>query len=238
MLIPKQHGAWAMLFIPFALEMLAGGSTVWHIPLFAGWLLLYLATYPLTLLCKKQRKKKQLYQKWALIYSLLAIVCLLPILWVHFRMVYFGLVMAPMFLINLYYAKKNRDRAFLNDLAAIAAFCVGGLASYYLGAGKLTKEAWVLALHSFLFFLGTTFYVKTMIREKKNKMFKYYSWGYYILLPFIILAIGGGWKTIAYVPSMLRAWFLYGRTLPIMTIGIIEIAVAVLYFLGMVFLPY
>lgn len=35
-LIPKQHGAWAMLLIPFLLGMVKGGPVIWHIPLFLG----------------------------------------------------------------------------------------------------------------------------------------------------------------------------------------------------------
>ncbi|ANF38517.1 membrane protein [Bacillus sp. CN2] len=39
-MIPKQHGAWAMLLIPFLLGMVKGGPVFWHIPLFLGWLFL------------------------------------------------------------------------------------------------------------------------------------------------------------------------------------------------------
>lgn len=54
-LIPKQHGAWAMLLIPFLLGMIKGGPVFWHIPLFLGWLFLYLAVYPITLALKRSR---------------------------------------------------------------------------------------------------------------------------------------------------------------------------------------
>lgn len=41
-LIPKQHGAWAMLLIPFCLGTVKGGAVLWHIPLFLGWLFILL----------------------------------------------------------------------------------------------------------------------------------------------------------------------------------------------------
>ena len=61
MVIPKQHGAWAMLLIPFLLGMLAGHPTIWHIPLLIGWLFLYLATFPFIMYVRK--KKRDLYEK-------------------------------------------------------------------------------------------------------------------------------------------------------------------------------
>lgn len=232
MLIPKQHGAWAMLVIPFTLSMMAGGSTFWHIPLFIGWLFLYLATYPLSMLMRKKKKKN--YQKWAIIYSAIALLCLLPLLFVQAKLLYFGLAMIPFFFINMYFAKQNKERAFTNDVIAILVFCLGGLASYFLGANALTKEAWILFIYSFIYFLGVTFYVKAMIREKKNMKYKYYSWGYHLLLPFIALSLGAGWGTVGYVPSVFRAWYLYGKKVTIMQVGVIEIINSILFFIFMV----
>jgi hypothetical protein len=66
--LPKQHGAWAMLIIPFWLGVIEGEFMWKHVPLFFGWLLLYLATYPMLLLFKK--KKLQFYTKWTLVYMI------------------------------------------------------------------------------------------------------------------------------------------------------------------------
>ena len=236
MVIPKQHGAWAMLLIPFLLGMLAGHPTIWHIPLLIGWLFLYLATFPFIMFVRK--KKRDLYGKWALIYGTMATISLIPILFIKISMVNFGLVMIPLFLVNIYFAKKNKERAFLNDLVAILVFCIGGLASYYLGTGKLSQITWYIFSYCFLYFLGTTFYVKTMIREKNNLTFKYYSWGFHLLLPFIILGTNGGWAVIAYIPSILRAFILNKIKLSVMQIGIIEIINSLFFFITMLLIIY
>lgn len=220
-LLPKQHGAWAMLVIPFLLSMIASIVTIWHLFLFFGWFFLYLMTYPFTMLCKG--KKKEYYLKWVYIYSFLSLCCLL-IVGVHESdLIYFGLSIIPFFCINLYYAKKKKERAFLNDIAAIIVFCIGGLASYYLGEKHLNVEAWQLFIYSFLYFLGTTFYVKTMIREKNNQAFKYYSWIYHVGVLLLIILVGDNWLIIAYIPSAIRAFALYGKKLSVMKIGMIEI---------------
>ncbi|ASB89083.1 YwiC-like family protein [Bacillus sonorensis] len=230
-LIPKQHGAWAMLVIPFFLGMIGGGAHVRHIPLFIGWFFLYLAAFPLTMMVKK--KKTAFYQKWALIYSVPAVLFLLAAVWTLPALVWLGLSLVPLFLVNLYYAKENNDRALINDIAAIIVFAAGGLAAYWAGDGRLDGWGWFIFIQSILFFVGSAFYVKSMIREKKNKRFQYYSWSYHLILPFLSLAFGAGWAIIGFIPSSLRAWLLYGRKLPVKKIGIFELLNACCFMLAM-----
>ncbi|RAK17016.1 YwiC-like protein [Anoxybacillus vitaminiphilus] len=233
-LIPKQHGAWAMLVIPFALGAYAGGVSWLHIPLFFGWLFLYLATYPMLMAVKN--KRKEYFFKWAVTYFLLAIVLLIIPLIYDFTLIYFGFAMLPFFFINLYYAKKKNDRALLNDMAAIAAFGVGGLASFYIGQGRLNMTAWEIYMFCFLFFIGSTFYVKTMIREKKNAIYKWTSWGYHLLLIIGLVIVGYPLLAIAYAPSVIRALYLYGKSLSVMKVGVLEIVNSAYFLLVMFFL--
>ncbi len=220
-----------MLIIPFLLSAIISGFSIFHIPLFIGWLFLYLGTYPFLLLLRK--KKTDLHRKWSLIYGSIALLSLIPPILYDWRMLYFGFAMIPFFLINIYYAKRNRERAFFNDLTAIAAFGVGGLASYFLGSGSLDPMAWFLFTLTFLFFLGSTFYVKTMIREKKNTRFKWFSWLYHALIPLLLILSGNSLFIIAFIPSILRAVLFYGRKMSIMKVGILEIENAVYFFFAM-----
>ncbi|MGM0876901.1 MAG: YwiC-like family protein [Bacillota bacterium] len=229
LLLPKQHGAWAMLIIPFILGIGAGEFTFTHIPLFIGWLFLYLATYPMLMFVKG--KKKSLHLKWSVFYLFIALIFLITVLMSEWRIIMFGLAMLPFFLINTYFAKKKKERAFLNDVTAILAFCVGGVASYYLGTGSFDQTALFNAFLSFLFFLGSTFFVKTMIREKKNQPFRWLSWSYHILILICILwLIDPSLIVLAYVPSAIRAFVCNGLKLTIMQVGIWEIINSV-YFL-------
>ncbi|ETI68640.1 YwiC-like family protein [Neobacillus vireti] len=227
--LPKQHGAWAMLIIPFWLGVINGGFLWQHIPFFIGWLLLYLATYPMLLLFKK--KKISFYTKWTLIYMVPALLLLAIPLVVRPSIVYFGLLMLPFFMINAYYTSKNQDRAFMNDISAIFAFSIASLASSYLLEGNVTVTAIIFAfITSVLFFIGCTFYVKSMIREKKNTKFKWISWAYHFLLV-LVWIMGGFWiVALAYIPSLLRAIFFYGKKLSPKQIGIYEILNSCLFF--------
>jgi hypothetical protein len=227
--LPKQHGAWAMLIIPFWLGVLEGGFIWKHIPFFIGWLLLYLATYPMLLLFKK--KKIHFYTKWTLIYMIPSLILLLIPLLERPSIFYFGLLMIPFFMINAYYTSKNQDRAFMNDISAIFAFSIAGLASSYLGHGFMNIETIVLSfLTSVLFFVGCTFYVKTMIREKKNNQFKWISWTYHLLIVVFWFVFGFWIVAIAYFPSLLRAFIFYGKPLSPKQIGIYEIINSAIFF--------
>lgn len=232
--MPKQHGAWAMLIIPFWLGAYAGGVSWIHVPLFIAWLALYLATYPLLMAVKTKRKEP--YVPVAIRYGAIAAPALAVSLWQRPALVFFGLAMIPFFLVNTYYSRKKNERAFWNDVAAIGAFCIGGLGAFYVGRGELTLEAFELAVFSFLFFIGSTFYVKTMIREKKNERYKWLSWGYHALLVACLIATGETFAVLAYAPSVVRAVYLYGKALPIMKLGILEIANAAYFFIAMIVL--
>lgn len=227
--LPKQHGAWAMLIIPFWLGVIEGGFIWKHIPFFIGWLLLYLATYPMLLLFK--RKKIPFYIKWTLIYMIPSLLLLLIPLFERPSIIYFGLLMVPCFVTNAYYTSKNQDRAFMNDLSAIFAFSIAGLASSYLAYGRITFETIVFPFFtSVLFFVGCTFYVKTMIRERKNIQFKWISWIYHLLLVLFCFSFGTWIVALALIPSLLRAIIFYGKPLSPKQIGIYEIINSALFF--------
>ncbi|MED0659405.1 YwiC-like family protein [Bacillus smithii] len=232
-LIPKQHGAWAMLTIPFFLGAYAGGFTWLHIPLFIGWLALYLATYPLLTAIKLKRKE---YLPWFYRYSVVAVLMFVIPIYYQVKLLYFGIAMVPFFIINIYYARKKKERDFVNDVAAITSFCIGGLASFYMGNGQFTMTALELFMFCFLFFIGSTFYVKTMIREKNNPVYKWLSWGYHLLLIIGLIYAHYPLFVLAYIPSVTRAFYLYGKSLPIKKIGLSEFANAIYFFAAMLLL--
>ncbi|MCM2533707.1 YwiC-like family protein [Neobacillus pocheonensis] len=229
--LPKQHGAWAMTIIPFWLGVIDGGFIWRDIPFFVGWLLLYLATYPMLLLFK--RKRISFYTKWTLIYIIPALLLLLFPLFERPSIFYFALLMVPFFIINAFYTAKNQDRALMNDFSAIFAFSIVGLASSYLSRGTITFESILIFCASVLFFVGCTFYVKTMIREKKNLQFKWISWAYHVLLLAVWFILGFWIVALAYLPSLVRAVIFYGKPLSPKKIGIYEIVNSAIFFIIM-----
>ncbi|WP_394136728.1 YwiC-like family protein [Cytobacillus oceanisediminis] len=227
--LPKQHGAWAMLILPFWLGA-ASSEIIWpHIPFFLGWTLLYLATYPSLLLFK--RKRITYYAKWTAIYMVPAILLLLVPLLTRPSIIIFGLLMVPFFIINAYFSSKNQDRALGNDFSAIFSFSIAGLASSYLPGGEVTALSWTVFAASVLFFSGSTFYVKSMIREKKNLSFRWISWIYHAAVPLVCLLMGEWVVAAAFLPSLYRSIAFYGKPFSPKKIGIYEIANAAIFFI-------
>ena len=222
-MIPKQHGAWSMLILPFLLGGIVGGWTLAHIPFAIAWLFVYMGTFFLFQYIK-QRKKSQELLRTVLTYLTIATVAAIPVFLSEWRLAWFVLAMIPFGLVNAYFAKIKDERNVWNDVSAVTSFCIGGMASYYLGARVLDETMMWMFVLPYLYFLGSIFFVKTMIREKKSLFYRNVSWGYHFLLVAIFIAFGYPVLALAYAPSLVRAVAFYGKKIPIMKIGIVEIA--------------
>ncbi|WP_114164835.1 YwiC-like family protein [Exiguobacterium sp. TNDT2] len=222
-MIPKQHGAWSMLILPFLLGGIVGGWTLAHIPFAIAWLFVYMGTFFLFQYIKQRKKSKELLRT-VVTYLTIATVAAVPVFLSEWRLVWFVLAMIPFGLVNAYFAKIKDERNVWNDVSAVTSFCIGGMASYYLGARVLDETMMWMFVLPYLYFLGSIFFVKTMIREKKSLFYRNVSWGYHSLLVTIFIAFGYPVLALAYAPSLVRAVAFYGKKIPIMKIGIVEIA--------------
>lgn len=184
--IPNQHGAWAMLAVPYLLGVLAGVPRPIHILLFAAWLLAYLFCFPLLQWIKTGRRDRYQAPVWLygslLLPSGIALAVLEPMLLLY------GAALLPLFAVNGLYARMNRERTVVNDLTAIVQFSSVIYPAYYVGGGTDWLLATELFAVSLLYFTGTVYYVKTMIREKGNPLYYLGSVAYHALL-----VIAAGW---------------------------------------------
>lgn len=184
--IPNQHGAWAMLIVPFLFGMLASTPGAIHSLLFVCWLLIYLFMFPLLQWIRmgtaKSKVKADRYRKPLLLYGALLVPAALALILLRPEVLKLALLFVPLFGVNAIYAKQKRERALLNDIAAIVQFSLMVFISYQLGGGTDLRLATELFLISTLYFVGTAFYVKTIIRERNNKRFYVYSVVYHVLL--------------------------------------------------------
>jgi hypothetical protein len=224
--IPNQHGAWAMLVIPFLFGMFAAKPVWLHAPLFLGWLLAYLFSY--AFLQRLRTKKKTIYGKPMLIYGSLLVPIGLLLIVFDPALGRLAPAFIPMLLVNGYYARRNRERAFWNDLAAVVQFSLIVFVAYQVGGGSDWKLAAELFAFSVLYFTGTIFYVKTMIREKHNAKFYAYSVGYHLAL----LIAGALWFPPALLVPLavllVRAVWSPRTKLTVKQSGMLEIAYSVL----------
>jgi hypothetical protein len=224
--IPNQHGAWAMLVVPFLAGMMAAGPDWLHLPLFVSWLLAYLLTFPLLQWVKSGKRK--LYLKPVLLYgSLLAPVGAI-VLWMMPSLLWWSAAIVPLFLMNCYYARRKQERTFANDAIAVLQFCLMTGIAYQAGGGTDAREVLPYAVGCFGYFMGTVFYVKTIIRERNNPRFYRMSVAYHsacvaaasLLLPLPI--------ALASVVLLARAVLLPRRGISAKQSGMLEIGFALL----------
>lgn len=224
--IPKQHGAWAMILLPFLFGMFAANPSWMHLPLGIGWLLVYLFTYPLLQFIRTG--KRQLFMKPLLIYGVLLLPFAVFLIVMEPNLGWMALAFVPFFLFNCYFAKQNKERDFWNDVVAVIQFSSMVFIAYYIGGGVNWGMAMELFAVSVIYFMGTVFYVKTMIREKNNRGFYFFSIGYHICS---LLGVGLLLHPVLLIPFALllgRALILPGRKLTIKQVGVMEIAFSVM----------
>ncbi|RRJ64694.1 hypothetical protein EHV15_18530 [Paenibacillus oralis] len=178
--IPNQHGAWAMLIIPFLFGMAASTPGWIHALLFVCWLLIYLLMFPL--LQWVRTGKGDRYRKPALLYGALLVPAGTALVLLRPDVIIMALWFLPLFAVNVYYARQKRERALVNDIVAIVQFSIMVFLSFELGGGTDYRLAVKLFLISTGYFVGTAFYVKTIIRERNNPRYYWYSVGYHLIL--------------------------------------------------------
>ncbi|PDO10037.1 MAG: hypothetical protein BLM47_09525 [Candidatus Reconcilbacillus cellulovorans] len=224
--VPKQHGAWAMLAVPFWFGMIASGPKPVHALLFAVWLSAYLLSYPL--LQWVRTGKKSLYGRPTFVYAALLAASGSALAAVRPDLARWLPAFAPLFLVNVAYAAKNRERAFWNDIAAVVQFSLIVFVAYDAGGGRDWPLAGELFGLSVLYFAGTVFFVKTIIRERHNRRFYRLSVAYHAA----VVAVAAVWFPPGMLPPLVvllvRAAWTPRTRLTVKQTGMLEIAYSVL----------
>jgi hypothetical protein len=226
--VPAQHGAWAMLFVPFILGVFGVGPVWLHAPLFLFWLSAYLFSNAFLQWVKTNNIGR--CGKPMLLYGSVLASAGILLAAVKPSLVLWAPAFVPLFLVNVRYARKNRERAFLNDLAAVTQFSLIIFVAWAAADGGDWQTARTLFFLNLMYFTGTIFYVKTVIREKHNPRFYAMSVLYHALLPAVAAAAcRSGWLALMFALLFVRAAWM-PRTKPaVKTVGLLEFAMATLF---------
>jgi hypothetical protein len=228
LVVPPQHGAWAMLAVPYLLGTAAAGWTWPALPLLVVWLLGYLFSYSALMALRVRRRERFVASARlaAAIAAPFAVWLVVARPWLLLAWVAF----VPMALVNVWYARRRDERAWPNGLASVTNACLMLFLAYGVGEGTDWRRAAALFVVAWLYFAGTVFYVKTMIRERDSTSFYYASLSVHVVSVLVATVIS---------PSLgvLFAWFLLraaviprlaARTrIRPMQVGLVELANAV-----------
>lgn len=221
--LPPQHGAWAMLLVPYVAGVALAGPRWVQLPLLVAWLGGYLLSYYVFQAVKTRRPHR--VRRQLLGYAGLTAPAAVLVLAVHPEVLAFAPGYAALLAVNAWYAWRRRERALANDLASVAQSCLMVFVVTVPAGVPLDRAAIAFGL-VLAYFVGTVLYVKTMIRERGNLAYRRLSIGYHLLA---LAAVGWLSVPVAVLFSALaaRAWVLSGRALSAKRVGMIEIGFSV-----------
>lgn len=240
--IPNQHGAWAMLVVPYLLGLVlavrAGVAGVWLAPLFAFWLLGYFAFHAASLWLKAAPRKRPAYVRPVVTYALASgVFGVLTLALGGVALAWWVLAYAPLLVPALWLAAQRRERATLGGALTVAAASLMALVARFpdprgLG-GPDAAEPLSVAVLLFGYFFGTVLYVKTNIRERGSRGFLVASIGWHASFTLAAAALAASgmlpwWWAAFFAVTAARAAAVPGLRWSAKRLGIVEAVLCVL----------
>ena len=218
--MPNQHGAWGMLASPLLVGVIASTPKWVHLPLAVLWFVGYFAFFATGLWLKSGRRARYLPPVRA--YGIATAPFALLVLLLRPDLVVWAPLFAPLLLVGLWFAAHRRDRSVASGLATIIAACLMTPVAFDAGDGSDWGRAWTLTAVLAAYFVGTLFYVKTMIRERDSRAHYWLSVGYHLAAT-AAMAWVSWWLVGLFALLTVRAAVLPGRRLAAKQVGIAEI---------------
>jgi hypothetical protein len=246
--LPKEHGAWAMLYVPFVLGVAVAGRVNWPV------LLLLLSTTAMfisreSLLAWRRARARGRDNAEAgrmlLLYLALAAAFGAPLILMFklFWLIPLGLIGAALLLINSEQATQLDERALSSEVMAIGGLTLTAPAAYYAASGQWDLTAFRLWLLSMLYFASSVFYIKLRIyrlnpRKQAEQRQAWRSCAVYhsfLIVALLVLIFAGSlslFAFIAFAPALART--LLGMFNPrtkvnLTRAGILEIAYSLVF---------
>ncbi|MBD3689594.1 YwiC-like family protein [Nanchangia anserum] len=219
--IPDQHGAWAMMLVPFWCGVAWSHMRAATLALFALWFVGYFCFYSTSLWIRSGRRERywppvRTYGIVTLILGAITVLVAPPVLeW--------AIAFAPLVAIMAWQSWRKRERSLLARTSTILASGLMCLVAYDLGTGftrlglgaswlqhsagesilavtaspphsVLEGWAWVTFLACALtaYFWSTVPYVKTLVRERSSRGYLVFS-----VLAHVVITIGAGMCALA-----------------------------------------
>jgi len=168
--MPNQHGAWAMLVVPWLLGFSAvlrtGGSVVSSLLLLVTWLVGYFPFFALSQWLRSRMKPR--FLPAVRTYAITAGVLGLGLMLLRPEWLSWGIVFAPLVALALRLSWRRRDRSLVSGVCTVAATSLLPMVmmSDGLWPWMIRSETVGVSLVCFAYFFGTVLYVKTIIRKR------------------------------------------------------------------------
>lgn len=175
-IIPKEHGAWAVLIVSMGVaSSIAGRVSMEFLFLAISALFVFMSYVPVHTLLRhvfmaRQAREKTLQAMfWSAAYAGVGVAFIVPVLGAGYLMLLpIGMLGLVSFFGNFFLARRN-PKTLMSDLLAVAGLSLGAPSAWYVLTGNLDRQALALWLLNFLFFGCSVFYVHMKIRATSLK---------------------------------------------------------------------
>jgi YwiC-like protein len=246
--LPKEHGAWAMLYVPFVLGVAVAGHINWQVLLLLlSATALFISRESLLVYWRARARRREAAEagRTFLLYLALAAAFGSPLILAFklFWLIPLGLVGAALLLVNGRQATRMEERATMSEIIAIGGLTMTAPAAYYVVSGGWELTAFWLWLLSALYMASSVFYIKLRVyrlnpRKQAEQRQAWRSCAFYhsfliVALPALIFAGSLGlFAFIAFMPALARTfWGMFApRTRVNLTrAGILEIVYSLVF---------
>ncbi|MFN0085470.1 MAG: YwiC-like family protein [Blastocatellia bacterium] len=246
--LPKEHGAWAMLYVPFVLGVAVAGRFSWPLlPLLLAATALFISRESLLIWWRARNRGREANEagKALLAWLLLAALFGLPLLlvWRLHGLLPLGAIGLALLLFNGRQAARLEERSIAGELVAICGLTMTAPASYHAARGAWDRTALWIWLLSVLYFASSVFYIKLRVyrlnprkQEAQRRVWRgcaaYHA---FLLLALAALFASGSlsvFALIAFTPVLARTFWSLGMPVASVNLkraGILEIVYSLLF---------
>jgi hypothetical protein len=238
-LLPPQHGAWAFLALPVVLACTVVPPTWWTALLALAWFAAYPASYAGGRLLHDRRpdRFRRPFLAWSVLAAVPSVLLVVRFPWLLGP----GAVLLALVAVNAFYARRNDERALVNDLVVVTECALlvpvtwGVNASVASLLDAMPTQVVVLAAVCWLVLAGSTLHVKSLIRERRDPRFARASRAF--ALGSLVASVGlalmwgmpqGAWLVVPFAALAVRAFVVGRRPTRAVVIGLVELAMVVL----------
>ncbi len=235
--LPPQHGAWAFLALPVVLACTVARPTWWTALLSVAWFAAYPASYAGGRLLHDRRPERfrRPFVLWAAVAAVPAAVLVFRFPW----LAWVGVVLLALVAVNVHYARRNDERALMNDLVVVTECALLVPVTWAVSTGATTVplpgavpvQIALLTTVCWLVLTGSTLHVKSLIRERRDPRYARASRAVALTSVAISVVLAAAWGlpegwalVVPFAALAIRAFLVGRRPARAAVIGLVELA--------------
>jgi len=250
--LPRKHGAWSIFFI----SIFTGTFCSKNFKLIPFFLLFISAlsgfllreNISMFLKLRKEDERREFILKISVLYSIIILLTFIMLLvfYKYYLLIPISIIALLITLLSFYFSLNRKELTVSSEILGIFGLSLLLPAFYYISKGYIDRDGLFLFIFAFLFFTGSVFHVRYLVRNKNilsERLFIRLKAGRYSLLYhtfFFLIALYLSSKNylpkysfIAVLPALLKSYYFvlrkFDKPLSLKRIGFTELFVSIVF---------